>query len=105
MIGVLTRYTRGNVVSTAVCMCVSLLLQWKIRVGSVGEVLMLSAWRDIFTRLCPVCDIRVFHRLISLYVWCQISVHVKSLIHTHVAKCEVHMSFRKRRKGINQQQT
>lgn len=28
--------------------------------GSVGEVLMLSTWRDIFTRLCPVCDIREF---------------------------------------------
>lgn len=84
-------------VCTRVCARIFLLLRWKICVGSVGEVLMLSAWRDIFTRLCPVCDITVFHRLISLYVWCQISAHVKSLIHTHVAKCrEVHMGFRKR---------
>lgn len=47
--------------------------------GGFAEVLLLS-WRDILTRLCPVCDMgEFFQAYLPLCV-------VSDLIHTHAAK-------------------
>ena len=62
-----------TVVCTFVCVCMCVCVSFcccngKICAGSVAEVLMLSARRDIFTRLCPVCDIRECFTGLSAFV-------------------------------------
>lgn len=47
--------------------------------GGRAEVLLLS-WRDIFTRLCPVCDMGEFFQAYRPLR------AVSDLIHTHAAK-------------------
>lgn len=65
-----------------VCVCFSFVVMETMQEcggGGVAEVLLLS-WRDILTRLCPVCDMGEFFQ--AYRPLCVVS----DLIHTHAAK-------------------